>query len=513
MKSTDSSGRNISIRDNEHAQGDDFNPYAYPYFHSDHNSYIVYDLIVRFGRLWREDAGNDMDILVKQIQYRCKSEPQEVQWKDSCGDTALHRLCQAARLPSLTTYGDVSNLDKTQYFVDICHTILEVYPHATVATNNWKETPLHQFSNHCGLPSKLPPHTVNLNNLHSKNNKSNPILTFFLQLTRHGAIYRRNWWESHALHDACELQGLETLDPTSRTMARSLVVNAYEGWLQQIHLQMIDHFLRMAPRSIYAKDDSGSTPLHRATQSCVTSSSVVRKLVEHLLKEEHKEQSKIFLANHSPLITLVSHFFDPSEKFPKQSISDQILHQLDSDKQTKPIEMVTQLGSLWTNTILLCAAQVYQTIGPISRLTKPLVHALVQTGCPYCCIRLAMRLYPNELRQYNDNGETVLTLSLSGESYYRQDEPDQTSWRAILEVVPDLASMPNTKGQLPLHIAISKQMMTWENGLQEIFAANPSAISTPDVSTRLYPFLQTGAGGDISSSFELLRADPSVIIT
>jgi len=337
--------------------------------------------------------------------------------------------------------------------------------------------------------------------------KNNPIFPFFLQLTRHGAVYCKNWWESYALHDACELQGLETKEP--RSLTGPLFVNPNESLLQSLHVQIIKHLIQEAPLSLYEIDDSGSTPLDRAAQSYATSSYVVRILVQVLL-EEHEGRGRYLLIKQSPLTLLISHYFNPSSISPKRSVCDHIIQQLNENHQS-PFEIARQLGSLWTNTVLLCTAQVYGTVSPISRLTMPLLHALIQTESPYCCVRLAMKLYPNELQQLSEAGETTLTLSLLGKGSHERDDQTRTSWRALLEAEPKLASMHNLKGQLPLHIAISKHTLAWNNGLEEIFTAHPFAIKTRDPSTGLFPFMQTATVGDFSSTFELLRSDPSLM--
>lgn len=92
-------------------------------------------------------------------------------------------------------------------------------------------------------------------------------------------------------------------------------------------------------------------------------------------------------------------------------------------------------------------------------------------------------------------GETVLTMALAGES-----------WRPLLHENPILASMPNQKGQLPLHLAGT---VTWKDGLKDLFAACPRALTMQEPETRLYPFMLSQ---DVTTTFEMLRADPSVML-
>mmetsp|Transcript_18168 Transcript_18168/g.30122 ORF Transcript_18168/g.30122 Transcript_18168/m.30122 type:complete len:475 (-) Transcript_18168:10-1434(-) len=466
MASLDSSGANISIRGNNNPISSDFNPYAYPYFHSQSDN-AVYDLIVRFGKLWRQEEDHDLDLLVHQIQQRCQAEPHEVQWKDSCGDTALHRLCQAARLPSSTEHWA-----KTQYFVDICQCMLEAHPLATVMSNNWNETPLHQFSNHCGLPVSAP-FFAELSE--EKKIGFSLIVTFFQMLTRNGGAHVKNYWGSYALHDACALQGLKDSKTTLQ-----------HTWPRALHLRMIKHLIKEAPEALIKRDDSINTPLDRAVFGC--GEHAVRMLVERVLVKQRVQPSL--------LPFMMTRYLEPSSSS-DTNIGKQIMQQLDN--RDDPREIAEQLGLLWTNTLLICNAQVYESARITTSKEQPLLHAMIQAECFECCIRLVARLFPEDLFLRNTAGETVLTLALCSRT--------PSIGRTVLHENIALASMPNSKGQLPLHVAIQK--LTWANGLEEIFCREPRALMLRDPESLLYPFML--ANHDVTSSFELLRADPSVL--
>jgi hypothetical protein len=474
MASLDSSGANVAIRGNNNPVSSDFNPYAYPYFHSQSDN-TVYDLIVRFGMLWRQEEDHDLDLLVHQIQQRCRAAPCEVQWKDSCGDTALHRLCQAARLPS-----SAEHWSKTQYFVDIYYCMLEAHPLATVVGNNWNETPLHQFACHCGLPVNAP----FLSDISEEEKEGSRSITIFLrQLTRNGGAHVKNYWGSYALHDACDLQGLK--DSKSTLQHR---------WLQNLHLQIIEALIKEAPEALIKRDDSIKTPLDRAVFGC--GEHAVPLLVERLLVKQGVQPSL--------LPFLMKRYLEAVPSLsPSTNISQQIVQHLAN--RVDPSQIAEQLGMLWTNTIILCNAQVYESARATTSKEQPLLHAVVQTESFECCVRLAARLYPEDLSRRNLAGETALTLALCSETRFNAS----SLWRALLHEDGTLTSMSNEKGQFPLHMAIH-QKLNWANGLHEIFCRAPRALTMRDPESLLYPFMLP-AEDDVSSTFELLRADPSVL--
>lgn len=453
MRSIDSSGTNIAIRDNDNELSSDFNPYAFPYFHSAAQT-TVYDLIVRFARLWREEQ-HDLNLLVQKIQQRCASHPEEVQWQDSCGDTAMHRLCQAARLPA-------RDMDKARYFADLGYSIIKANPMVSVTTNNWKETPLHQFVTHCGLPATKVPYDLELSD-------DCPIMTFFLMLNDNGAAHARNYWQSYALHDACGLRGVTDSHETISCPA-----------LQSLHCKMVTYLLEAAPQALIAPEDSNdASPVHRAVLGC--GPHVVPLLVKRLL-----HQTPNFCRITLPLKPLLARY--------NGVVAILINAHLANHDDAGGI--ATQLGFLWSNAVLMCNAKVYGVTDVTD--AQPLVHAMIQSECPPCCIMLAARLYPKDLWKYSTQGETVVTMALLAGS---------ESWRSLLQENPSLAFMSNLKGQLPLHLASS---ITWKDGVKDLFAANPRALTTREPNTRLYPCMLYSR--DLTTTFEMLRADPSVLL-
>ena len=79
---------------------------------------------------------------------------------------------------------------------------------------------------------------------------------------------------------------------------------------------------------------------------------------------------------------------------------------------------------------------------------------------------------------------------------------------------PAAAKERDPHGQLPLHIAIMRGK-TLDDGVQALVEACPTALTTPDNQTNLYPFMlaaSVGRGrGDCTTIYALLRAAPDLV--
>ena len=82
--------------------------------------------------------------------------------------------------------------------------------------------------------------------------------------------------------------------------------------------------------------------------------------------------------------------------------------------------------------------------------------------------------------------------------------------RKILIDFPDVVHKQDQVGRLPLHHAVNHKKTTYQT-VMDIFEAYPRAVSVRDPISKLYPFMTAGSKGNIAASFDLLRADPSLI--
>lgn len=99
--------------------------------------------------------------------------------------------------------------------------------------------------------------------------------------------------------------------------------------------------------------------------------------------------------------------------------------------------------------------------------------------------------------------------------------------KQIANLYPQAAETKTDDGSLPLHLAI-RNGHTWIPGIQAIYRSYPAAGSVRDASTGLYPYQLAAAKkpqpeddeewdrkrylSELTTTFELLRADPDVIL-
>jgi hypothetical protein len=100
----------------------------------------------------------------------------------------------------------------------------------------------------------------------------------------------------------------------------------------------------------------------------------------------------------------------------------------------------------------------------------------------------------------------------------------------LLAECPEAARIVDASGRLPIYIALESGI-TWDEGIQALFALEPKVIRNRDCVTSLYPFM-LGAVGDgrwrpamtdvpearedqldrsLSTIYALFRADPAIV--
>ena len=82
--------------------------------------------------------------------------------------------------------------------------------------------------------------------------------------------------------------------------------------------------------------------------------------------------------------------------------------------------------------------------------------------------------------------------------------------RQVLEACPDIPRTTDGDGRLSLHYAVGASSASYE-AIMDIFNANPKAASVRDPASRLFPFMLAGSNDNVSASFRLLLADPSLV--
>ena len=159
-------------------------------------------------------------------------------------DRLLWRYCLASTSPNGPTYVPPNVLFLCQ--IEKCIIDADI---ATVTTcNNWKETPLHTFVSHCGLPhnfsdiTRLPPLGI-----------QNPMIRLFILLCQRDAPSLRNYRRCFPLHDAVEISQVGRLHDTAASVE---VVDFFE----QQHVDIARLLASSAPMTLNIIDSECRTP-------------------------------------------------------------------------------------------------------------------------------------------------------------------------------------------------------------------------------------------------------------
>lgn len=180
-------------------------------------------------------------------------------------------------------------------------------------------------------------------------------------------------------------------------------------------------------------------------------------------------------------------------------------HEIQMREQEVASLLAKQIGHIWEKAVHLILASYQGIQDPIKK--KSVIHAAAFCVVPRCILNMAVRLYPDELTEEDENGDTPLSILLRCPNSCRSDlgwENDDDGKQGVngintLDMIQTVlwanhsaAAVANRDGRLPLHLAIANGVQ-WSNGVQDIFLANPSAVSIRDPITRLFPFMHASA--------------------
>lgn len=172
------------------------------------------------------------------------------------------------------------------------------------------------------------------------------------------------------------------------------------------------------------------------------------------------------------------------------------------------------------------------------------VHAAAAVDCPRPVVKIATIVHPDQLEESDEGGLLPLMIAasapifkvhdLSDEGYQLEDfiHGDNTSHTysdeeqdsgglsslqpSVIEILlgasPRAASVPDSDGRLPLHLAIASNKK-WTEGINDIIKAYPDAVMFRDKKTNLYPFMLAAANKapDLNTIFEILRCNPMLV--
>ena len=301
----------------------DSNPYAYPYFHSDGSGPLLYRLVLEAEELFSSDAGASTDDddasginndttdkikashdLLRRIRSRCICRPVEATWADSCGDNALHRLCQAAKFDEVgerrSSREQRHPISWDDMVLTTLKSMLESSPKVSSARNSWHETPLHQFASHCGIADVDVMLNDNRGNgttspMHVRDvaypQTSDEMVQMLIHTCPESACLQ-NFLLATPLHEACSLSHgpnalMRRFVPDLTSNQSSIHIrrrNDRLDWMRKRQRLIIRRLIAACPEALFASDKMGRTCLFRAVESDRSGGDVVAVLLDEIQK-------------------------------------------------------------------------------------------------------------------------------------------------------------------------------------------------------------------------------------
>jgi hypothetical protein len=200
-------------------------------------------------------------------------------------------------------------------------------------------------------------------------------------------------------------------------------------------------------------------------------------------------------------------------------------------------DLSQRLGALWQKMMNLMLCAYHGTTNKLYGRNEiqglfP-IHAAIYCSAPSFILNMLCAMYPQELTNCDDNGNTPLLLALKTPSFKQRwknmclldckvdTDEDYCQWKPLLKLSPKSASIPGKRQRLPLHVAIENGY-AWNNGLQQLFESFPEALSTKDPTNGLLPFMMilssppsdsycSNHNEQLDDTYRLLRSDPTVL--
>ena len=143
-------------------------------------------------------------------------------------------------------------------------------------------------------------------------------------------------------------------------------------------------------------------------------------------------------------------------------------------------------------------------------VSKYILHGLLDMRAPLNAILLSLKLHPESASYPDTKGNFPLHYAVSR-------RPFRVKYtkllRELLKAYPEAAGTRNAAGDAPIHIAI-RERMAWEDGFSEVVAKDCDVLGLCDRQTGLYPFLLCASlGGNVAvnNAFCLLTAKPDLV--
>lgn len=244
------------------------------------------------------------------------------------------------------------------------------------------------------------------------------------------------------------------------------------------------------PPALTLHDRYGCTPLHDA---CLQNrSDVVKVLLASTSEATHMCRNN---KGRTPLQHLVW-FYDKKIK-----------RVIDSDlsKYKRPSDIIIGEGltSFWCNAVLLISRILNKDV----RQFKSMMHAALALGKQGSTglVKLILKIDPASRGGLSKEGSMILHLSASSQFGGCRD-----TIRFLCQEFPKSAQVQDERGRLPLHVA-AENGCDFEDGIETMIQAFPSALRTSDPHSELLPFMLASKSGNIDCAFRLLQQCPDLL--
>jgi len=260
-------------------------------------------------------------------------------------------------------------------------------------------------------------------------------------------------------------------------------------------------------------------PLHDACSDNAVPPQVVKLLIEHGRKEHigitcnsHDNTSTVDVKKYCGGVLVKDIYGD----LPLKILFRRIMF---SSKSTEEGLAIDEGSPIWTKLCIVAKATHLALCNfPLGWETRstPLVHSIIECGGHPQIVKHALKLNPDEITEKDSKGRTPLSIASEKVNIL----PEIINLLLASEECGDAstARISNTQQRLPLHMAIESGR-TMNNGVESILKAEPLALQTRDMKTRLYPFQLAAIptfgwdNSNIDTIYSLLYAAPSVMDT
>lgn len=233
-------------------------------------------------------------------------------------------------------------------------------------------------------------------------------------------------------------------------------------------------------------------------------------------------------------------------------------------KTFEDLRYSTPVMQLWNKTTMLLLSadrgqdplsdgRQWQVVHVIAANGSQLPRNCIHTLCPSVVMWMALKLYPDQVRQRDEYGDLPLHKAVRHPSSHVLDlekfylgskmqtfacDASRTVVEMLFRAYPGACKVQDRSGRLPLNIAIESYTEwtmvyfsrtiqpnrpnipfmkldkdAWENAILLLAEEAPEALNTRDIKTHLYPFMlaATPLDAPLNVIYRLLRANPNAV--